>query len=136
MIGFDGIHTLTIGTTIVDLSNSIMWVDEYNWHPVTRQVNYTLTGALIITTSKKLAGRPITLESSSDAAWLPRSSVDQLKMWADDPAAMLVLKIRGITYSVIFAPDSPLEATPVIPFSDPIATDWYQVKLKLIEATL
>lgn len=135
--GFSGINTLTVGTTTVDLSDDIRWRDEFDWVAVARQSEYTTTGALVIESSARQSGRPITLESMTDAAWLPRETVDQLRTWADDPDTQASLLFRGQSYAVVFAPvEQPITADPVIYFADPVPGDWYRVTLQLIEATL
>ena len=51
----------------VDLSDELMWVDEFEWSKVaSNDEEYSIAGALIIEQSEKLAGRPITLERPDD----------------------------------------------------------------------
>lgn len=135
MNGFDLINTLSDGITTVDLSNDIKWSDEFTWSPNAMQTEYTLTGALVVEQSTKLAGRPITLESIDNAGWLPRGTIEQITAWRD-AGKQLALTYRGVTRQVLLVADDAITATPVFYFSDPVPGDWYQLTLKLIEATL
>ena len=58
------------------------------------------------------------------------------------PAKKLIVKdgaIKGVTtadgrvFDVTFAEDSPIEASPVVSYSDPTGDTWYIVTLRLIE---
>ena len=61
-------HTLNA----LALPGDMMWTDEFNWSPVERSIDYSLTGALIVDIGTRQAGRTITLEGADDAGWLPR----------------------------------------------------------------
>ena len=135
MNGFNAINTLSDGTTTVDLSDDIKWADEFEWSPMTSQSDYTLTGALVVEQAAKQAGRPITLQSLDDAAWIPRGTIEQITAWRD-MGKQLALTYRGVTRQVLLVADDAITATPVFYFSDPIPGDWYHVTLKFTEATL
>lgn len=126
--------TLTCNGVTATLPTDLHWSDEYDWSPVEQSRTYTTTGALIIDTGTRQAGRPITLAGSDDAAWMPRSLCDTLRAWAALAAPVLVLTYRGATYDVAFDHEkTPFEARPVFQFSDPAADDWYVATLRLIE---
>lgn len=135
MNGFTGINTLGDGVTTVDLSDDIKWSDEFAWSPMSSSSEYTLTGALVVEQAARSAGRPITLQSLDNAAWIPRATIEQITAWRDQ-GAQLSLVYRGVTYQVLMVADDAITATPIFYFSDPVPVDWYQLTLKLIEATL
>lgn len=128
--------TLSDGTTTVPLHPDLMWTDEFSWQPVEQSAERTLTGALVVQVSEKLAGRAITLEPEDDtSAWMTRSVIEQLRNWAAVPAQELELTLRGETRDVIFRhQDGPgLEARPVVHFSEMDNTDFYLATLRLME---
>lgn len=126
--------TLSDGVITLDLPGDLEWSDEYGWAPVVHTRSYSLDGALIVETASKQAGRPITLQSGDDRAWVSRADVDQLHAWAAVPGKQLTLTLRGVQRTVIFDHDNtPLEARMVMFYGDPIATDHYTITLRLIE---
>lgn len=44
----------------VELPDDLAWPDRYSWQAVDVSVEYSLTGAAIIQSAEKQAGRPIT----------------------------------------------------------------------------
>jgi hypothetical protein len=128
--------TLTDGTTTIDLDPDLLWVDENNWFPVEQTVERTITGALIVDVAERVGGRPITLQPEDDAsAWMNFEIVEQLRNWAAGVGKTLTLTLRGTTRTVMFRHQdgSPLEATPVVHFSDVQAGDLYRVTLRFME---
>lgn len=88
---------ITLGALV--LPSGLIWSDEHAWTPIEQSTDYSLTGALLLEESVKLAGRPITLSSQQDGnehtAWVKRSqtyngwsSLDALR------AALLVANAR------------------------------------------
>ena len=63
----------------VELPDDLAWPDRYDWQPVTVNTQYSLTGALLVESSTKLAGRPITLQSANNRSWVTRAVVESLK---------------------------------------------------------
>jgi hypothetical protein len=130
--------TLSDGTDTVTLHPDTNWSDELNWHPVEQTATRTVTGALVISAAARIAGRPITLESSEDAAWEHRSTVvGHLRNWAAVPGKVLVLKLRGVFRDVIFRHHDGVafEANPVALFRDDDISDddFYRYVLRLME---
>jgi hypothetical protein len=118
----------------VALPADMVWSDEFNWPTVVRSTEYAITGALIIDSAQRLAGRPITLSGTADGGWVSRATVDALRVLACELPGQVVLTLAdGRGFQVIFSPDDPLTAEPVVPFSDPSASTWYVVTVKLIE---
>lgn len=121
------------------LSDDMTWGDELNWVPIVSQNTYSVTGALIIQQSTKLAGRPITLSArDSDMGWLPRSTVSLLRTAASIPNRKftLYLEYPSDTRSFIVMFDhskTPVAASSAKGLSDHESDDEFKVTLQLIE---
>lgn len=134
------LNPLTIEAAIdLALPNDLLWVDEFNWNPTVQTRTYSLTGALIIETGTKQAGRPITLSATSDMAWVSRTTMALLKSWAAMQSRTFTLTFQyptdTRTFTVVFdqSVESPVEGKPVKDFPGHSSDDWFAVKLKLIE---
>lgn len=46
---------------VIRLPDDLLWVDEHAWTPGVASVSYLLTGALLVESAIRQAGRPITL---------------------------------------------------------------------------
>lgn len=126
--------TLTYSGTTLVLPDDMGWPDEYAWQPVEQRSEYSLTGALIVESAAKQAGRPITLVAEDGAAWMPRTDVDQLAAWIALAGITLTLVLRGTTYSVVFDHQrGAMTAHPLVDYSDPISADHYVVELRFLE---
>lgn len=123
----------------VVLPHDLLWVDEFNWSPVTTVLNYTLPGALVVESSKKLTGRPITLQSNfDDMGWVKRTDVLVLQNWAalENQQFRLNLEYETDTrqFTVLFdQSNTPITASPVKGFPSHLSDDWFRITLKLIE---
>lgn len=126
--------TLSDGTTTVILPPDLQWVDEHAWQPVTSSYARTLTGAAVIESQARIAGRPITLQSPSDEVWWTRDGFSSLKSWLDAPDQQLTLTILGNSYTVRFRHHEPpaAEAKPVIFYGDPVGADYIIPLLKFM----
>lgn len=127
--------TLSDGTTTITLHPDLFWSDENNWNPVEQTVDRTITGAMVIMASLRVAGRPITLEPEDDStAWMLRSQVDALRNWAAVPGKEMTLTLRGVDRTVIFRhQDGGFEARPVIHYNDVVPGDFYLCTVRLME---
>lgn len=128
--------TLTHETTTINLSDDVLWVDEFEWNPVEQSVERTLSGGLIVDSSEVLGGRSITLEPPDDSsAWTKYEDVLKLNLLARTPGLVMQLTFRGITRDVMFRHQDrdPVSAKAVVVYSDPAATDPYLVTIKLME---
>lgn len=77
------------------------WVDEFAWQPwVISKPIYTLTGAMIVETGLKKAGRPITL--NGDNAYITRADLKTLLAWAAAPGTFNLSCPDGRVFEVIF----------------------------------
>lgn len=118
----------------VSLPNDMTWTDEFDWPTVIRSTEYSLSGALIVDSGQRQAGRPITLAGAADGGWVSRATVEALRVAACAlPGAYVLQLADGRSFNVIFAPEDPIAAEPVVTFSDPGADTWYVATVKLIE---
>lgn len=70
-------HWTLKDTQTIQLHPQFVWVDEFDWQAsVSSEPIYTLTGAMIIETGTKRAGRPITLKG--DDVWLDKALLVKL----------------------------------------------------------
>lgn len=126
--------TLTNGATTLELDEDLYWSDEA-WSPVVQSTEHSIGGALIVDEGVKQAGRPITLEPEDErSGQMPRAVLDQLRAWAAEPALVMTLTLRGLSYQVLFRHrDGAITARPMVHFSDVDAGDWYFLTLRFIE---
>ncbi len=130
--------TLQYGSETLPLDDDLLWVDEYQYSPVEAAVDVGLTGALIeqVDGDASRPGRPITLQPPDDtSAWMIREDIDQLQVWGAIAGAEFTLTLRGVARQVKFRhQDRPaVDAKPVVPFSDPLPSDYYLTTLKFME---
>lgn len=126
--------TLQYGVTTITLHDDMLWVDEFDWQATVQRAARTIAGSLIVESHARTKGRPVTLAAGADYAWMPRSTVLALYAAADLPGQKFVLTLRGAAYTVQFNLEAgALEAQPVVDYSDPDATDWYVVTVRLLE---
>jgi hypothetical protein len=120
----------------IELPDDLLWVDEHAWTAATANIEYLLTGALLIESAARQAGRPITLVGAPDMAWVQRSTVNHLHEWAQSPDRTLRLELTdGRAFVVRFRhADGAIEAEPVLGFPTSHPDTWYRVTLRLLEA--
>lgn len=118
---------------------SLHWEDEFSWTNAVGTNEYSLTGALIQQSGKRLKGRPITLVGpDEEMGWAKRSLVSSLQDLANltDRKFTLVL-LSGATerqFSVRFRhDDKALEAEPVYTWQPTDEDSWYKLTLRLLE---
>lgn len=124
-------HTLGV----IQLPRGMLWIDEFNWSAVEKAAEYSVTGALLIDAATKLAGRPLTLQGTSDAGWIERGVLKALRaLAAADAVGVHVLTLAdGRIFNVQFAPGEPIEAAPVARPELPPDSYPYVATLRLIE---
>lgn len=121
------------GDTIL-LPDALYWPDEFGWQKVMQNMEYTITGSLVLETATRLAGRPITLVGDLTATWLVRADLKILEEWKNVAGRLMTLVIRGETFAVAFNQGSaPIEFEPLVAYSDPDDTDVYSLTLRFIE---
>ena len=115
------------------LPEDLIWIDEFDWTPIEQSQSYSITGALIIETGTKQAGRPITLSGGQDFGVIGRTDLKQLqaKLTQTTPLVLTLNDVR--TFNVIFNhTKNPIEAKPWIDYSTPDDADFYTLKLSFI----
>lgn len=124
MISLDGI-ALPVG---------LLWSDEFASSRVSQNVRRTLDGSLVVFYGEMRAGRPITLESQSDAGWMTRVQVEALALRTASPGGVYTLMLRGHTWQVMFRHhEAPaFEARPLVALANPQPGDFYLATLKLM----
>lgn len=127
--------TLVAGTTTIELPDDLIWIDEFGWSPVSQAIDLSLTGALIIQEGAQAAGRPMTLAGGADFGWASRSLVKQLSQLAATALRVMTLTLHdGSGYNVMFRRDGvPVDAKPVISYSDPADADDYVLTLRFLQ---
>jgi hypothetical protein len=132
--------TLTSGATVITLPEDLQWVDEFAPWKVAQVFEHSLSGALIVQESAKLAGRPITLQSGSNYAWATRETVEALQALeavANGPNMTLSVpthEAANRTFTVRFRRDTgAIEAAQIKLILPPAPTDWYSLTLRLMQ---
>ena len=94
--------TLAYDGTTLDLTERLLWTDEYNWSPVVIAERWGTHGALHLHVGKRQAGRPITLDGVISNAFIDRALCDQLHAWKALPGAVFTLTVRGVARQVVW----------------------------------
>ena len=121
------------------LPDDLLWADEHAWSPAVASVSYLLTGALLVQSATRQAGRPITLVGPSDMAWVTRATVATLHTWTAAPLAAasgrFELTLRDArVFTVAFRhADTAIDAEPVLGFPAQSDTDFYRITLRLMQ---
>lgn len=122
----------------VELPGDLEWLDEYDWSPVTQQIEPATDGALHIEESALLAGRPITLGPSGNSnIWISRATADALRALlivprGQEDAMALVLEDER-EFNVLFRHgDKGMEARPVMYMAPSAPDDRYTLTLRLM----
>jgi hypothetical protein len=132
------LKNLTDGVVLA-LPDDLLWTDEHAWSPVVSNVSYLLTGALLVQSGTRQAGRPITLVGAADMAWVTRAVVETLYGWAADPLAVdsgrfeLTLADARVFIVAFRFGDTAIEAETVMGFPARSDGDYYRLTLRLME---
>ena len=132
------LKNLFSGATLA-LPDDLLWSDEHTWSPVVSSVSYLITGALLVQSATRQAGRDITLVGAADMAWVTRSVVNVLREWAALPLDAVTGRFEltlmdGLMFTVAFRhADGALEAEPVTGFPARSDMDYYRITLKLMQ---
>ena len=123
---------------VLTLPDDLLWADEHAWTPVVASTAYLLTGALLVQSAVRQAGRPITLVGPYDMAWVTRGVVDTLYDWAASPLGETAGRFQltfadDRMFTVAFRHSDPaIEAEPVLGFPARSADDCYRLTLRLL----
>lgn len=124
--------TITLDAIVLD--GDLNWTDEFEWSPIQRSVEYSLTGALIVSESTKQAGRPITLEAQSEfrgPIWLSRNTIEALYAKLSTVNLEMTLTLSdNREFDVVFR-DEGMIAIPVYHVMPHDSSDPYYLTLKL-----
>ena len=121
------------------LPDDLLWSDEHAWTPAVSSVSYLITGALLIQSATRQAGRPITLVGPADMAWVTRATLETLRSWAavalSDTTGRFALTLTdGRAFTVAFRhQDTAIEAEPVLGIPARSDADFYRLTLRLME---
>lgn len=121
------------------LPDDLLWSDEHAWSPAVASTSYLITGALLIQSATRQAGRPVTLVGAPDMAWVTRAIVEQLRAWAalavSEATGRFELSFAdGPVFTVAFRhTDTAIEAEPVLGFPARASTDFYRLTLRFLE---
>ncbi len=121
------------------LPDDLLWSDEHAWSPTVASTSYLITGALLIQSATRQAGRPITLVGAPDMAWVTRATLEQLRAWAalaisSATGRFLLTFSDGRSYAVAFRhSESAIEAEPVLGIPARADTDFYRLTLRFLE---
>ena len=132
------LKNLFSGATLA-LPDDLLWSDEHTWSPVVSSLSYLITGALLVQSATRQAGRDITLVGAADMAWVTRSVVNVLRDWAALPLDSVTGRFElmltdGRMFTVAFRhADGALEAEPVTGFPARSDSDFYRITLKLMQ---
>ena len=121
------------------LPDDLLWTDEHAWTPAVTSVSYLVTGALLVQSAVRQAGRPITLAGAIDMAWVTRATVATLHEWAAVPLGestgrFELTLVDNTVFTVAFRHgETPVEAEPVTGFPARSSSDFYRLTLRLME---
>ena len=121
------------------LPDDLLWSDEHAWSPAVAATSYLITGALLIQSATRQAGRPITLVGTPDMAWVTRATVEQLRAWAalavsSTSGRFGLTFVDGRSFTVAFRhTETAIEAEPVLGIPARADTDFYRLTLRFLE---
>ena len=119
----------------IQIPRGMLWADEFAWTAVESATERGVTGALIVDAAVKTGGRPITLEGQDDQGHIRRSVLLALQALADVPLATYTLTLADDrVFTVRFAPETPISATPLGRPELPTDENRYVATLRLITA--
>lgn len=76
----------------IDLPKDLQWPEELTWNTVDQNVEYSLTGALLIQEGVRQKGRTISLTGKDDMAWITREQGLTLLNMANSPGLVMTLR--------------------------------------------
>jgi hypothetical protein len=115
------------------LPDDLIWIDEFDWSPVEQTQTYSITGALIIQSGTKQAGRPITLTGDNSSGLITRADLKNLQGKLTQTRSLTLTLNDARTFNVTFNHSkSAIEAKPQIDYSTPDDADLYTLKISLL----
>jgi len=124
------VHTLSDGVTSVQLPSTLYWEDEFSWSPIVQALEYSFTGALIVQEGARLAGRPITLSSDPNRAWVQYALIAQIYTLASALDKQMTLTLADSrVFDVMFRhAEGALSHNQVMP-----GEDYYYLTIRLMQ---
>jgi hypothetical protein len=112
----------------------MLWTDQYDWTPTEQTETRTLTGALVIETAQKQAGRPITLTGTAESGWATKAQVDAVFAMLSTTTPLVLVLPDGTTFNVTFRnkDNPPVQAKPLLDYRTYQTTDYFILVIKLI----
>lgn len=121
---------------VIRLNDHLIWNDWGQYSPIEQSQNYSIDGSLVIESTPKKAGMTITLSAAPNQGLKYRKDVEPLnKMMLENIDTPMTLKMHDeSTYNVLFSSvdGAPIEATPLVPYSDPVSSDYIGLTLRFI----
>ena len=115
------------------LPTDLLWIDEFDLTPVQQTQAYSITGALIIESGVKQAGREITLSGDNVSGLISRADLKTLESKLTQTPPLVLTLNDARTFNVIFNhAKKPIEAKPWIDYSDVDNADLYTLKINLL----
>lgn len=122
--------------TSIRLNDHLIWSDWGRYSPIEQSQQYAIDGSLIIESTEKKSGMPITLSAEPNQGLKYRNDVEPLnKMMIENIDTPMVLKLHNeSTYDVLFSSvdGPPIEAIPLIAYADPAGSDYIGLTLRFI----
>lgn len=120
----------------IRLSDHLIWIDWGMYSDIATNRQRTIDGSQVIEVTKLKAGMPITLAAAPTEGLKYRREVEPLnKMMLENIGESLTLTMHdNKRYNVTFIAENgvPIEATPLIPYSDPIDSDYIGLILRFV----
>lgn len=118
----------------VQIPRGMVWADEHNWVEAESATEYSITGALLVDSGVRLAGRPITLQAEDDSGWIRRDALLSVRALAAVPGAQYTLALAdGRSFTVMFAPGDPISAHAIARPEIPTDRHPYVATVRLIQ---
>lgn len=114
------------------LPDDLIWIDEFDWTPVEQTQTYSITGALIIESGTKQAGRVMTLKGDNDAGLITRATLKSLYSKLNNSSMVLILNDNRAFNVVFNHKTKPIDAKQQIDYSTPDDADLYTLSLSLL----
>jgi translation elongation factor P/translation initiation factor 5A len=104
-------------------------VDRWASYGITQEVQYTLSGTIVLNSARLYGGRLITLEAKEDTCWFTDTERQNLFTLANEVGAAYEFIWDNVTVNVVFAHhESPaVELEPLVPHAN-----LYVGKVKLL----
>jgi hypothetical protein len=110
------------------LPKDLRFIDEFTRSAISQKIEYSLTGAAIITESQKKTGLPITLIGFDSMAWVNRTVIDSLIILRDTPSLQMKLQFVDYTNNVFGSVHPKYNFDVVFRHSDQPVLDFDSVK--------